>query len=697
MLDHREPRTGHPAADEPAERLSSAGEQPPPVPPAAAPEIRSLLRFLVAVIVVAVLYIAQDMLIPMTLAVMLSFVLSPLVNAIRRTGLARAPAVALSMLLALGAITVVGTLLGGQAALLASDVPGYVQTIERKLQGVQAIVTARVASITEQFGPPLFVEAPARAPASAAPATGAAGARAPSGTLVNSPSPGRVAPAPPPRNNAAALARAAQQQQQQQQQPVLVQLATPETSPLDVARAIVAPVLGPLETTLVVFIVAIFILMQQEDLRNRFIRLFGSSDLHRTTMAMDDVGTRLSRYFVSQLAVNASFGLVIGLGLWLIGIPSPALWGVVCGLLRFVPYVGALLGAVAPLALAAAIDPGWSMAAYTALLFLIVEPFTGYVVEPLLYGHSTGLSPVAVIVAALFWTWLWGPIGLILSTPLTLCLVVMGRYVHSLEFLDVLLGDRPALSPADAFYQRMLADDPDETLDQAEQLLANRSLLDYYDGVMLPALQLAAADYTRGSLTRERTLELTRSMLEVIDDLNTHVDRRGSDSLETPIATHASSSDAIAVACVAGRGAFDDTVAAMLEQLLRKRGVASLHVPHAAVSRDMIGELNLSGVRVIALSYLEPRVAPAHLRQLVRRLRTRAPEAVVIVGLWAAEDAVLADQALRQELGADYCAGSLHQAVDVMFTTLDAPPAAPHSAPPVDRRSTRETLEPHAS
>jgi predicted PurR-regulated permease PerM len=241
-------------------------------------------------------------------------------------------------------------------------------------------------------------------------------------------------------------------------------------------------------------VVAIFILMQREDLRDRFIRLFGSTDLQRTTLAMDDAGQRLSRYFVSQLGVNTCFGVVIGVGLSLIGVPSAALWGGLAGLLRFVPYVGPLLAAGAPLMLAAAVDPGWWTTICVALLFVVIEPLAGYVVEPLLYGHSTGLSPMSVIGAAVFWTWIWGPVGLILSTPLTLCLVVMGRHVQSLEFFDVLLGDRPALSEVHRFYQRTLANDPDETLDQAEKMLADRSLVDYYDSVVLPALKLAAAD-----------------------------------------------------------------------------------------------------------------------------------------------------------------------------------------------------------
>ena len=373
-------------------------------------------------IVVATLYIAQDVLIPITLAVLLSFVLSPLVDFLRRSGLWPAPAVGLSVLVALGAIGLIGTLLANQAATLSADVPHYVEAIQNKVERIQVLAITRVASFTR-------VISGAR-PAAAVP------------VQTVTPEPGRTHPTAPLVGT--------------QQQPVVVELATPKSSPLAVAQTIIEPVIGPLETTVIVLIVAVFILMQREDLRDRFIRLFGATDLHRTTMAMDDAGQRLSRYFVSQLAVNTCFGLVIGVGLWLIGIPSAALWGVLAGLLRFVPYLGPMLAAVAPLTLAAAVDPGWWTTIYVALLFVIIEPLTGYVVEPLLYGHSTGLSPVSVIVAAVFWTWIWGPVGLILSTPLTLCLVVMGRHVKSLEFFDVLLGDRPALSEVNRFYQRTL-------------------------------------------------------------------------------------------------------------------------------------------------------------------------------------------------------------------------------------------------
>ncbi|MEO8076109.1 MAG: AI-2E family transporter [Acidobacteriota bacterium] len=609
------------------------------VPAAASPEIRSLLRLAVGAIVVAALFVAQDVLIPLILAVMLSFVLSPLVNLLRRIGLSRAPAVVLSVVMALGVIALAGMLIGSQAVSLSADAPRYVRTIEQKVQGLQTFVLGELATITQQLGLPRGGTergvAPGR-PTGMRALTGAPTSRSP--------------------------------------QPVLVEIAPPETSPVAVVRSIIAPVLGPLETMLIVLVVSIFVLLQQDDLRDRFIRLFGSTDLHRTTLAIDDAAQRLSRYFVSQLAVNTTFGLVIGLGLWALGIPSPALWGGVAGLLRFVPYIGPVLAAIAPIALAAAIDPGWRLAIYVFLLFTLIEPLTGYVVEPLLYGHSTGLSPLAVIVAAIFWTWIWGPIGLILSTPMTLCLVVMGRHIKSLEFIDVLLGDRPALSAAERFYQRILAGDPDETLAQAEAFLGERPLLDYYDGVVLEALKLAAEDEARGTITPARAIEMTRLILNVIADLNGQVDAgTGGAPVEVPPPG--------TVACVSGRGVFDDVVAAMLVQLLKRRGVAARRVPHAAVSRGTIGQLDVAGVGAIALSYLDVAGSPAHLRYLIRRLRQHTPGAPIVLGLWPAADATLQDPKARQMVGADVYVPTLRDGIAAALTALRAAAAAPAAHP----------------
>ena len=312
----------------------------------------------------------------------------------------------------------------------------------------------------------------------------------------------------------------------QEAKPIPVEVRQPPPTALESIAALISPLLRPLTTTGIIAIFVIFILLQREDLRNRFIKLAGSHDLQKTTAALDDAATRLSRLFLIQLALNTAFGVVIGTGLWIIGIPSPVLWGILAAVLRFVPYIGAVISAVFPLTLAAAVDPGWSMLLWTAALFLVVEPVVGHVIEPLLYGHSTGLSPVAVVASATFWTALWGPVGLVLATPLTVCLVVLGRHVERLEFLDVMFGDRPALSPPELFYQRMLAEDPAEAVDKAEEFLKEQPLSTYYDEVALPGLKLAQNDIVRGTLDRAQSEKIKAAVIEVVDDLADQGDRK---------------------------------------------------------------------------------------------------------------------------------------------------------------------------
>jgi len=605
------------------------------VAPAQVPGLNGLLGLAVGVVVIAGLYFAKDVLVPITLAILLSFVLSPVVAWLRRLKLPKGLAVLLSVVFALGLLGGVGTLVGSQAASLVDDVPSYARTIGDKVDRAKAFAADRVAFFTP------------------------AAEREPAGRSVR-----------------AGVERAIQSNTRE---PVPVRMAEEQTSPLVLAGRVLAPILAPFETFVIVLVVAIFILMQKEDLRDRMIRLFGSSDLHRTTLAMDDAGGRLSKYFLSQLAVNASFGLVIGTGLWLIGMPVPALWGILAGILRFVPYIGALLGALLPLVVAAGVSPDWGMVIAVAALFAIVEPLIGYVVEPLLYGHSTGLSPLSVVVAAVFWTWIWGPVGLVLSMPLTLCLVVLGRHIPSLEFLDVLLGDRPALTPVESFYQRMLANDPEEALEQAEGLLADRSLTAYYDQVVLGGLKLAAEDARRGAIHRPQARRLVENMVGLIHDLDDH------DETATPAPTPslhplpgqpiaetapATLPDAPAewqalgsVVCIAGRGVLDDAVTAMLEQLLGRRGFGVRRVDHAAAGRDAAVPLDLSGAKLVCLSYLELGGTPSHLRYLVRRLR-RMTDAPVLVGLWPEGEAALSDEQIQRTLGADRYVGSLGQAVE---------------------------------
>jgi predicted PurR-regulated permease PerM len=639
------PRTGPPRAE---------------VAPAETPGLAGLLALAVGVVVVAALYLAREVLIPVTLAILLSFALAPLADLLRRIGLGRVPSAILAALAALGLFLALGALIGTQLAQLARDVPRYQTTIERKVEAVREFTVGRISGLVEDLGRGLE-----RAREGATRRDGAADAPRPGER------PAAATPAEEPR-------------------PLPVEVRQPPLTPLEIAERVLTPVVAPLAHTAVVFVVAVFALLQRQDLRDRLIRLFGSDDLHRTTVALDDAARRLSRYFLTQIGLNTAYGLVTGAALMLIGVPGAVLWGVLAGLMRFVPYVGTPIAALPPIALAAAVDPGWSMALWTAAFYLVGEALMGHVVEPVAFGQSTGLSPFSVIVAAIFWTWLWGAVGLLLATPLTVCLVVLGRHVERLQFLRVMLAARPALAPAESFYQRMLAGDPDEAEDQAEQILKERPLTAYYDEVAVAGLRLAAADAARGALAGPRLGTVREAVRDLIEALADHEDadpeaEAAKPAAETdgteetapperpPVAGSAPAGDERApgwraeapVLCVPWRGPFDDVVAAMLAQLLDKHGMGARVVAPEAASRVGLRSLDLAGVAMVCVCYLEIGGSPAHLRRLLRRLRQRLPpQTPLLVGLWPAGDPVLTDPGLRSMIGADRYATSLHEAVE---------------------------------
>ena len=328
------------------------------------------------------------------------------------------------------------------------------------------------------------------------------------------------------------------------------------------------------------------------------------------------------------------------------------------------------------------------MAIWTLVLFVVAELAAGQVIEPVLYGHSTGLSPISVIVAAIFWSWLWGPIGLILSTPLTLCLVVLGRHVPRLEFLDVLLGDRPALTPVESFYQRILAGDADEALDQAETLLRDRPLSSYYDEVVIRGMQLATLDIARGALRVEQAVRIANTLLELIADLAGHADQDpdpkradldpvAAPSREAALPTHPAPgpdlapggrrppwSTATPVLCIAGRGPLDEAATAILAQLLGKHGIGARTVPHSAAGRGTVATLDSSAIAMVCLCYVEVSGSPSHLRYLLRRLRRHLPGVPILVGLWPPGEEVLNDERLRRAIGADLTAATLTETVN---------------------------------
>ena len=432
-----------------------------------------LTNMAVAALIIAALYIGREIFVPLALAVLLSFVLAPFVIWLHSWRIPRTASVLIVVIFGFSIIFSLGGLMVSQATRLAGKLPGYQQTLSDKVESLRGLMggsgTLNQASTVLKN---LETE------------------------LQHGDANGQTAPA---------------RQASDKTIPIPVEIKQPDPGALTTLAKIIEPLLSPLTTTGVVVIFVAFILLQREDLRNRLVRLAGTGDIQRTTAALDDAGKRLSKLFLTQMIFNAVFGLAIGAGLEFIGVPSAPLWGLIAMILRFVPYIGALISAIFPLILAAAVGPGWQMLLLTALLFVILEVVAGQLIEPLIYSHSSGLSPVAVILSASFWTWLWGPVGLVIATPLTICLVVVGRHVERLKFLDIMLGDRPPLSPPQLVYQRMLAGDPLEAAEQAHEFLKGSSLEDYCDRILLEGLRLAESDTADWAIsTRNDWVELPR-------------------------------------------------------------------------------------------------------------------------------------------------------------------------------------------
>lgn len=582
----------------------------------------------------------------MALAVLLSFALGPAVRLLRRY-INRVVAVIIVVAIAFAVILGIAGLIGAQFAHLAANLPQYQSNIVEKIHSLRDTTTSngvagRAATMLSDLGSEITKPRDKADPTTAkAPAVAAPGV--------------------------------------QQQKPVPVEIRQSASTPLQIIQEVAGPLLQHLATVGIVIVFVIFFLLQQQDLRDRFIRLAGAGDLQRTTQGLDDAGQRLSRYLLTQTAINASVGVLVGIGLWFIGVPNPALWGILTMLLRFVPYIGPLIAAVFPATLAFAADPGWSMMFWAIGLFLAVELVTGNVIEPWLYGQSTGLSGVAVLVAAAFWTLLWGPVGLLLSTPLTMCLVVLGRHVEHLRFIEILLGDRPALAPEESFYQRMLADDPDETAHQAEGFLKDKPLSVYYDEVAIKGLALAQLNVNRGALDHAHRVRIKEAVDWVIDDLSDHDEGR------VPAGAEAGSDAAAllsvfspeeltpgwgrtAVLCIAGRGSLDEASAAMLVQLLEKHGIAARVVPSEAVSVANLFRLDVTGVQIACLCYLEPG-SFTNPRYLVQRLRRKLPEAKIINAFWTLTEEEAEERNALRETRADLVVTSLRQAVEAVLDT----------------------------
>lgn len=582
-------------AEDTARRLQA---RPIAVPKAAPPASTQTILLIITLIVVT-LYLAADILIPIALAVLLGFVLTPIVSRLERWHLGRVPSVLAVVVLLFMAIIGFGAVVGSQLGDLAENLPTYQRNIHTKIQTLRAATSSAgdrgaLKQATDAFRDlQQELEKATGGEQPAPPVAGAAPAASPSGTAAD-----------PPRR-----------------EPVPVRLDQSDAGIFDLVQRVLGPAMTPVATAGMVLVFTIFMLLQREDLRDRLIRLVGSGDLSRTTEAMNDAGERVSRYLLMQVVVNVTYGIPIGIGLWLLGVPNPLLWGLLATVLRFIPFLGPVIASAFPILLSFAVDTGWTLPLLCIALFVAVELFSNNVVEPWLYGTATGLSSLAIIVAAVVWTTLWGPVGLLLATPLTVCLVVLGRHVPQLHFLEVMLGDRPVLPDEAKVYQRLLARDPVEATEIAEERLGKAAPVEMADGLLLPALSLAEQDRQRGTLNPEGRQAVADGMASLLDELS----ESGTPPDEAP-----------RVLCVGARNNLDEAAAGLLAYLLAGRGIRADVIPCEKVSARAIASLGTAEVDAVVLSSLNPS-ALGHSRRLLRRLRMHfGPRVPILLCLWSA-------------------------------------------------------------
>jgi predicted PurR-regulated permease PerM len=641
-------------------------------------------------VVIAALWFMQDVLIPLALAVLVSFLFAPLVHRLERWGLGRIGSVLAVMVTTVALILVLGYVIGQQVWALLDNLPDYQENIRYKIAsvrdtgaggpGVGDKVSDAFENIKQEFSKDTTTQ----------PATTKAAVEAVLGKPPPELTPG---PTTAPTTGLANITT---------DNPLPVREIPQHPTPLEQMRDYAAPFLNPLGTLGLVIVFVLFMLLQREDLRDRLIRLVGHGQLHITTTALDDAASRISRYLTAQAIVNGTYGLAIALGLWLIGFfmgdekvgdpgtfPSLVLWGLLCAILRFIPYIGPWIAAVFPLAVSFAAYHGFGPFIATGMMFIIIELLSNNVMEPWLYGSSTGMSTIAVIVSAVFWTFLWGPVGLLLATPLTVCLVVLGKYVPQLAFLDVLLGDEPVLSPPERVYQRLLAMDQEEVTDLAQDYMKEKSLEQVYDEMLMPALAMAEQDRHRGRLDDRRQIFIRKAMRDVIEELGdtqrardeqqdrveaktlaseaadavvnaakgvveaitpsaktngssngkqaTILKPGGSVDLkpeEPTVRTHLPKECVVNVLVFPAHDEADEIIGLMLAQLLDFQGYCATAVSVSALAGEMVEMVEQKSAHLVAVSAMPP-AAVAHSRYLCKRIHTKYPEIGMVVGLWS--------------------------------------------------------------
>jgi len=569
----------------------------------AATKKSSPYSLVVAVVVIASLYLARVVFVPLALALLFSLLLTPIISFLERIFIPRILAIFLVVLILLSLAALVGWEASQQFVDLTRQLPTYQETLEDKihsLTGAGNESLSRASATIRQLAKD-----------------------------VASITPGSSLATDTKKTNTAAGSSSSK--------PMAVEIVPP-SNPLESLQNM----LGPLVMGGVIAIFTIFILMGREDLRNRFIRLAGGGRLHAMTQALDDATRRINRYLLLQLTVNAIYGTVIGVGLHFIGVPNASLWGLTACVLRFLPYVGPPMAAAMPILLSLAVFDGWGHALVTVGLFVTLEVLVSNFVEPPLYGTHVGLSPLAILIAAIFWTLIWGLPGLVLSTPLTVCLVVMGRYIPSLKFLSILLGDEPALSTHVQYYQRLLATDQSEAKKVLEEYLKDNSVDEMYSSVLIPALGLAEEDRHRNALDEDVENFIYQTTHEIIEDL---------DEIAPALPNEGRTNGHAEVVCIPARDNADEVVGMLLTRLLIRHGHEAVNIPIGTVS-DMLNQVSTIHPTVACISALPP-FALNHAANLYLKLRNEHPDLHVVICLWQF-DGESAAAATRLKLAKDH-------------------------------------------
>jgi predicted PurR-regulated permease PerM len=576
----------------------------PPAGLAARPSLRGDAGAIVLFGTVAALYFAREILVPFAFALILTFLLTPAVALLQRLRAGRVVSVLTTILASIAVLGGIGWIIANQLVDVANRLPLYRQNIHAKIEAFHIPVKGQLGQAAESVRE---VVRELAGPSAASPAS------LPQGRNRNQPN---APPAPA--------------------SPVPVRMVQTPTSGWAQLRELGTPVLAPLGRAGMVVIFTVFMLIKREDLRNRLLRLAGLGQLNIMTQALDDAADRVSRYILMQFLVNAGVGTLFGFGLYLIGVPYPVLWGAVAGILRIVPFVGTLAAATLPIALSLAAFDGWLRPLLVFLLIVCIEVIVGNFVEPWLYGAHVGISSLALLVTAVFWTVLWGPAGLILSTPLTVCVVVLGRYVPQLNFLHILLGDEPVLAAEAQIYQRLLAMDQPEAHAIVGEVLKGKPLVELYDTVLIPALSMAEQDRHKGAIDAAREDFLFLSINEMIAEFSEYrlaEESSAEDSAPAPVADAAERVSA-RILCLPAHDRADEITAAMLAQLLEQKGFATLSFPVVGASlNEVLALIEAGRSDVVCISALPPYAfAPA--RAMCKQIRERFPKLKVVVCVW---------------------------------------------------------------